>query len=222
MDDEKKYCGCCSTTHHILTALTILVMIGLLYLNLTKPIDNRQPVVNHTIEVKQPDYQRDTLTVYGNAQLTVSPDKAEIYISIVSDNKTAKLAQENNRVVANAVMAALKAQGIDASDIETETYYLARLEDGGIRDYDAADIYSGKDRIVDRGYRLTHTIKATIRQIDKVGDVIDATVRAGANGIENVVFGLTEESENRTRAEAMVKAVEAAKEKANKLSGRAY
>jgi uncharacterized protein len=208
MTDENRSCGCSSMTHSILMTLAFLALAGLLYMDYAKPAATAAPPFNPTIEVKQPDYQRNTLTVSGNAQLTVSPDKAEVYISVVSDNKTAKLAQENNRAVADEVMSALKALGLNASDVETETYALSKLED-----YD-----SEKGRYVERGYRLTNTIKATTRQIDKVGDIIDASVGAGANGVDQISFGLTKDAEKKVRDDAMVKATEAAREKAQMLA----
>jgi uncharacterized protein len=222
MTDENKKCGC-SKMAHIAMGITLMAVIGLLLLNYSKPAGNTTPAFNPTIEVKSPDTQRNTLTVSGNAQLSVTPDKATVLISVLSDNKTAKLAQENNRDAADAVLAALKSAGLNASDIETESYSLSKLEDWEVK-YDNAvaglpmDTEAQKGKIIDRGYRLTHTIKATTRQIDKVGDLIDAAVGAGANGVDSISFGLSKEAEKKVRDDAMVAATQAAKEKAQRLS----
>jgi uncharacterized protein len=172
---------------------------------------------NPTIQVQQPDYQRNTLTVSGNAQLTVSPDEASVYISVVSDNKTAKLAQENDRTTSDAVMAALRAAGLNASDIETQTYSLSKLDEYVPVDINVMPI-SEKAKYVDRGYRLTHTIKATTKHTESVGDIIDAAVAAGANGVDSITFGLTKETEKKVRDDALAKATQAAKEKAQSLA----
>jgi uncharacterized protein len=229
MTDEGKSCGC-KMAHSILMTVVVVAIFGLLYMNLAKPAASI-PAINPTIQVNQPDTQRNMLTVSGNAQLSVSPDEATVYISVVSDNKTAKLAQENDRVTSDSVMAALKAAGLKAADIETESYYLTKLEDWevipmpvariepapGASDSSAGYI-TEKGRYVERGYRLTHTIKATTKQIEGIGDLIDAAVGAGANGVDSVTFGLTKESEKKVRADALVKSVEAAKEKAQSMS----
>jgi uncharacterized protein len=209
--------------HCAFAMIAVLVIAGLMFQFMVRG-SNRSPMqINPIVQVQSPqDIQRNTLTVSGTSQLTVSPDEALLYISIVTDNKTAKMAQENNRVTADAVIAALRAQGLNASDIETDAYTLTKLEDyvpyPDVMVGVPSDINALKGKYVERGYRLTHTIKATSRQIDKVGDIIDASVGAGANGIDQITFELTKESEKKVRDDALMKATEAAKEKAQKLA----
>ena len=67
------------------------------------------------------------------------------------------------------MIAAIKAQGIPAADIQTEQVSLSlRFGDNG-------------DAVV--GYTATNTVSAIVRSIAKVGPVIDAAVDAGANQV---------------------------------------
>jgi uncharacterized protein len=221
MTDNGKSCGC-SMTHSILMTVVMVAVIGLLYMNAVKPVGNNAPAINPTIQVNQPDSQRNTLTVSGTSQLTVSPDEAILYVSIITDNATAKQAQLNNRETADAVMSALKAQGLNASDIETDSYSLTKLEDYVPDILPKIDVngmpIDQKYKYVERGYRLTHTLKATTRQIDKVGDLIDVAIGAGGNSVDQINFQLTKETEKKVKADALIKATEAAKEKAKSLA----
>ena len=202
MTDETKSCGCSSKMHHVFAAILLIAVVGLLYLNANK---EGAPTV---VQVDSGGLQKDTISVSGSAQITVAPDEALVYISVLTDNATAKVSQENNRVVTDAVMASLDGMGIGASDIETDSYSLSKLED-----YDQE---SGK--YIERGFRLTHTLKVTTKDIKGVGDIVDAAVGAGANGVDRVTFQLTKESEKAVRDQAMVKATQAAMDKAQSLA----
>jgi len=200
---------CQPTTPYLIIIVGLLVVVAvLLAINLNKPMEFK-PVV----EVKPPqDLQRNALIVSGNAQLSVAPDQAVVYVSIITDdNKTAKGAQEKNRKTANAVLNAIKRWGANASDIETGTYSLTKLE--------GWDTEEGK--YVEYGYRLTNTLNVTTQRINKLGGLIDASVAAGANGVESITFELSKKSEKKVREEALVKATKVAKQKGSQLASTA-
>jgi uncharacterized protein len=186
--------------------LGVLVIIAvLLAVNLNRPVEFK-PTVNVQA---QADPQRNTMSVSGNAQMSVAPDRAIVYISVITeDNKTANGAHTTNRDTSNAVVAALKGSGVNASDIETDTYSLEK-----ITNWDTE-----KSKYMEYGYRLTHTMKVTSAKIAEAGDLIDVAVGAGANGVPSVTFDLSKELEKKVRDDALVRATEAAKEKAQRLA----
>jgi len=193
---------------YVIAAVVVVVMVALLAVNLNKTIEFK-PVV----QIQQPqDPQHNTLSVSGSSQITVAPDRAIAYVSIVTeDKKVAKNAQDKNRDISNAVINALKAWGVNASDIETETYSLEKIQEWE----------SVKNKYVDNGYRLTHTLKVTTGKINDMGSLVDLCVNAGANGIDRITFDLSKESEKNARDAALIKATQVAVEKGQNLASTA-
>lgn len=152
--------------------------------------------------------QRDTMGVSGSSEISVTPDEAQIYINILTDAKTAKEAQSDNRDTTANVMTALKAAGLKAENIETTGYNL----------YKRTEWNKTAERYYEVGYELTNTMKITSSDITNVGSLVDIAINAGANGVDHVSFTLTKEGERKAKAEALLKATQAAKDKANNLA----
>ena len=196
------------TGHYVLAIVLVLAVAAFAALTVMRAAP--QPVqVSPVIQVQNPqDSQRNTLTVTGSAEITVSPDQAIAYVSVISEKKTAKDAQTANRDVANGVIDALKKWGVNASDIETQTYSLDKIQEWD----------SNNNRYIEKGYRLTHTLKVTTKRINDVGDLIDTSVNAGANGVDSITFSLTNEAEKKALNEVLSKAAVEAKDKAGRLA----
>jgi uncharacterized protein YggE len=188
--------------HEKSNTLAIVSVIGLIIIIIVMATANK-PVVNVGSET-----QRDKLSVSGNAELTVSPDEATIHLNILTDADTAKQAQDNNKEISNKVIAALKKAGIKEANIETTNYFLHKRTEWD----------SDSRKSVEVGYRLTHTLKVTTTDIEDVGKLTDTAVSAGANGVDRITFGLTKETEQEVRDQALEKASLAAKEKAKSIA----
>ena len=110
-----------------------------------------------------------SIVVSGNGSVATVPDRAQLSFGVSSDAKTASAALRANAVEMTKVIAALKAQGIAAADIQTQFVSLSpRYSSNG-------------EEIV--GYSAANLVSATVRKLDKVGGVIDAAVDAGANQV---------------------------------------
>ena len=151
---------------------------------------------------------RDTITVTGNADLSVQPDQAEIYLSITTESANAKDAQDKNRETSNKVIDTLKNSGVKGVDIETSGYNLGKKTR-----WDET-----QKRYVDDGYSLVHTLKVTTTNLEGSGKIVDAAVLAGANGVESVSFGLTKESQKKLQTQALMKATEDARSEAQSIA----
>jgi|SRR3989338_8505470 len=187
--------------HH---GIGIIIILGLIIALIVISINNK-PIVNVG---EGAGIQKDTLSVAGNAELTVAPDQAVLYISILTEGDTAKKAQDSNKAISNKVIDALKKAGIKNEDIETDNYYL----------YKKTEWEPKLEKVVDKGYELRHTLKVTTTKIDGVGSLVDTAVNTGANGVDRISFGLTKETEKEVRAQALEKASLAAKEKAKSIT----
>lgn len=191
---EKDYPGPCM---HMIPSLLVILLTIIAVILYIRPIT-----------LSTSDAMRNTLTVSGNSDISVAPDQAIVYVSIVTEDADAKQAQQGNTVLSNAVTDALKAWGISPSDIETDAYSLSRIQE-----WDPE-----KNRYIDGNYRLTHTLKVTTTLIDRIGELVDVAVNAGANNVNNVVFSLTKETERQVRDQALSKAAEVARQKGQLLA----
>ncbi|MEM3127219.1 MAG: SIMPL domain-containing protein [Candidatus Woesearchaeota archaeon] len=152
--------------------------------------------------------QQKTISVQGNSEFTTSPDEVKLYIRIETKATTPKQAQDMNRERSNTVIAALKNNGFAEENIKSTQYNLQKQEHW---DPDT-------QRIVATGYLLIHVIEATSKDIDNAGKVADLVIDAGATGVDSVQFTLSEEKKKTSNEEALKKAIENAREKANTIA----
>ena len=152
--------------------------------------------------------QQDTISLSANSKLTVAPDQAELYFRIQTEGKTAIDAQEGNKRASNTVLGALKAKGVKEKDIETTQYYISKKQ--------KYDPKTGESTTT--GYELIHVLKVTITDLENVGSLVDTGVSAGSNGVNNILFTLTDNKEKEVRDQALAAAGKLGKEKAQTLA----
>ena len=122
------------------------------------------------------------ITVVGDAQTKVAPDTAQITFSVVTQNNQALNAQQENAKKSDAVKAAIESITEAEPEVKTSDYNLSPQQD-----------YS-KDVLKISGYEIKNTVTVSVRNLSKVGAVIDAATKAGANSIEGIQFVLRENS----------------------------
>lgn len=151
--------------------------------------------------------EQDTISVSATAKVQSQPDKAELYVKIETLDTDAKQSQQKNSEISDAVIKRLISEGVAKNDIETSQYYLDQK------------IRYGKDgeQIVE-GYVTIHILKITTARTTEVGKLIDAAVSGGANGINSIVFTLSDEKKAELRNEAIANAAAEAKQKATKIA----
>jgi uncharacterized protein YggE len=109
------------------------------------------------------------ITVVGTGTATVAPDTATWSFGVQTSADTAEAALAANSAAMEQVVAALKGAGIADDDLQTEQVSVyPRTSDDGIS-------------IV--GYDASNTVRATIRNLDQAGAIVDAAVAAGANQV---------------------------------------
>lgn len=118
------------------------------------------------------------IIVSGEGTVRAAPDLALLTIGATIQGATAKAASDANSRVMSAVEAALHDAGIAANDIQTASFSVQPV-------YASAQSNS-PPRI--SGFAVTNQLAVTVRQIDKVGDVLDRAIAAGANDIGSVQF----------------------------------
>jgi len=177
--------------------LAVVVVLGLLGYSAIKPVLN-------AASGKEPAH----ISAQGDSELSVMPDEAIVRIKVETKEKTAKLAQDKNSEIMSDVQSALKRAGLSSDDIETDQYNLHQWQEW--------DPITRKS--VEKGYRLYHTIKVTTNDLQKVGELITVAVDAGADGIENIQFDLSDQEKKEVKKEALQQASQNAKEKAQAVA----
>jgi uncharacterized protein len=115
-----------------------------------------------------------------------------------------------------SVLAALKKMGIADKDIQTSNFSI-NFERQGDQQPVTAQATPGKFEPPAGFYRVSNMVQVTIRDMNKVGDVIDTAVKAGANNVYGIGFGL--ENTDSLEGQARDEAVKDAKARAEALAG---
>jgi uncharacterized protein len=119
-----------------------------------------------------------TISVSGSGQASLTPDVAYIFIGVQTENKDASEAVSANSTRANRIMDALRRSGIAARDIRTSNFSIYPQTQ-----YDNQGRPTGEIT-----YIVNNTVNVTVRDINRVGSVLDSAVEAGANSINGIQF----------------------------------
>jgi uncharacterized protein YggE len=181
-------------------------LLGLLFLAVFSVMIVAIVAVDNAHEKNNQDVR--SLSVSGTQVLEVAPDEAVILLDVSTRGKDAASVSAENKVLVNKVMAALKDQGVAASDIETTGLSLHRWFEWNNKDMTNED----------KGYEQVNSIRITTSNLDKVGSILDAAIAAGANSVQDVQFKLKDATEEQYKEQAMQQATAIAKKKASVLA----
>ena len=126
-----------------------------------------------------------TVSVTGEASISVPPDLAQIDSGVTTEAKTAREASEANNKAMAGVLQALKNAGLPEKDIQTSRLSLSPQSAPGRNPNAPFQI---------TGYRASNRVTVTIRDITKVADTIDVLVGSGANEISGISFMVSKAS----------------------------
>jgi uncharacterized protein len=144
-----------------------------------------------------------TISVTGEAKVSVAPDLAEVNGGVTTQAKTAREASDSNNKAMAAVLAALKGAGIADADVRTSRLSLQPQ---------VSPMRSGADMPTIVGYRASNSVTVRVRDIARVAETVDALLAAGANEIGGVNFLVSNAS--KWLDEARPKAIADARRKA--------
>ena len=159
-----------------------------------------------TINQAAPDTVR-TLNVSGLGVVYLTPDIVYINIGVSTQREDAAEAVSVNKEQTSKVIQAIKDFGVNAKDIRTTNFSI-----WSNTQYDP----SGSGQITSTTYSVDNTVSVTVRDLDKLGDLLDAAIQAGANNIYSIQFDVEDKTE--ATKEARAQAVEDAKTEAQELA----
>lgn len=165
-------------------------------------------------------YPATGIQVVGQGEVRVKPDVALINLGVEAQAKTAAEARSQAAQAMGQVLEALRSSGVAEKDIRTYHFTIQP-----VREYDRET-----KREILFGFRVTNLITAKVREMDKIGGILDTAVEAGGNLIR--VQGISFRVENpkpfyaqarkEALAEAMTKAQELAQLAGVKLGKPTY
>lgn len=143
----------------------------------------------------------NTIAVSGMAEQEVAPDMAYIDVGINVRADDAETARTQEAQIASQIRRALLGFAITDNDLQNTSYYLYqeyKVDRNGVRTADK--------------YVLDSSIKVTVKDLDKLSQVIDNVVEAGATNISNITYALS--TQNIIQRQLLATAVENARDKA--------
>jgi uncharacterized protein YggE len=150
------------------------------------------------------------IVVTGEGEATARPDLAMLTLSVMREAKTAREALDANSSAMTEVIAAMKAEGVADADLQTSSlsieprYAYPTNKDG---EQQAPQLV---------GYQVTNSLGVRVRQIDKVGALLDKAVTLGVNQGGQINFDSVDAT--KTLTEARKRAVQDAMGRAKTLA----
>ena len=148
--------------------------------------------------------------------MKVKPDVANTTVGVEALGPTVDAAMADAEARMTSVLDALKKMGIADKDIQTSNFSInfeRQMEQKPV----TAQATPGKFEPPAGFYRVSNMVQVTIRDMTKVGDVIDTAVKAGANNVWGISFSL--EDTKGLEEQAREAAVKDAQARAESLAG---
>jgi uncharacterized protein YggE len=183
--------------------LTLALLATTIFLSAGKLSLGAQPVL---AQANEPS--KRTINVTGTGKVTLTPDIAYVSIGVHTEGKDAAEAVATNTSQAQKVVDALKAFKIDPKDIQTINFSIYPQQQ-----YDNEGKPQGITYVVD------NTVYVTLRDINQLGELLDAVVKAGSNSINSIQFDVADREAAMSQARKL--AVENGQKQAEELAAAA-
>jgi len=195
--------------------LAILAIIGLVALNgfsmyyayyaYSTALPNSGSLLNAPFTGQGSENRPNVISISGTGIVSVTPDIAQVTISVVTQSISAAEAQQSNAATMTKVIQALMDVGVSKEDVKTIGYSLSPRYS-----------YDGQQTLI--GYECRNMIAVTTKNTAEVGKLIDVAVGAGANEVGGVFFTVSEEKRAQLMTDAIKKAVGDADAKAQAIA----
>ncbi|CUH68399.1 26 kDa periplasmic immunogenic protein precursor [Thalassovita gelatinovora] len=119
------------------------------------------------------------ITVTGDARIAVEPDMAMVSLGVKQRAKTAEAAMNQTSQIVAQMVERLKVQGIATRDLQTNElslYQVDRRSSSGEREPD--------------GFEASNMVQVRVRDLEKLGALLNAVLEDGANQFNGLTFGL--------------------------------
>ncbi len=149
--------------------------------------------------------KQDLFTVTGEGKVVVIPDTGKLTLGISITRSDIKSAQTEANTVINKITESMKKMGVAEKDIKTAGYNIHP-------DYD----YTDGQKLT--GYRVQVSMNVTVRDLEKIGPVIDQATVMGVNTVGGIQFTIDDNKQKEIYNKARSEAIKNAKEKAQAIA----
>jgi uncharacterized protein len=159
----------------------------------------------------------NTISVSGTGDIYAKPDLAVGTFSVVSEAKTVAEAMADNTTKMSSVVEAVKELGAADKDLQTTNFSVyPRYEYQKVDGPDAAIYPNGKSVLV--GYGVNSSLQVKMRDMEKIGQIIEGATKAGANEVGDLQFTIDKQDD--LKKQARDQAIGQAKAKAEDLASQ--
>jgi uncharacterized protein YggE len=131
------------------------------------------------------------ITMAGHGEVRATPDTAMLSAGVSTQGATAAAALAANNGRMQAVLAALKKQGVPDKDVQTANFSVSPQY---------ANASGEAPRIT--GYQANNQVEVRLEDVGKLGTALDAVVTAGANQMNGVNFSIRNDADLLAQARA--------------------
>ena len=195
---------------NIVFAVVALLLIGAVLLSgcVPAPVTEAAPQAGGESPAR-------TITVVGRGEVKAKPDVATTTVGVEVLAPTVEAAMEQGKARMAAIVDALKKLGIADKDIQTSNFSInfeRTQPEVSAPKGEVAPAEPGTPEQPAGSYRVSNMVQVTIRDLNQVGQVLDVAVKAGANNVWGINFGL--EDTSKLEGQARAKAIDDAKARA--------
>jgi len=141
----------------------------------------------------------------GEGRVSTAPDIARVVVGVEAQEPTVARANADATTRMKKVLAALEKAGVAAKDIRTLRYNV-----------DVQRSFQGPNAGTVIGYRVVNQAQVTVRELPRLGAVLEQVVAAGANDVSGI--SLEKEDTSAERGRALERAMSDARGKASVLA----
>jgi len=143
------------------------------------------------------------ISVSATAEIKVPPDEVQLTLGIDSHDKDLVVAKASNDERIKKLLALAHTAGVEAKNIQTSALTMG-------------PVYSDEKIPKLLGYQVSQTVTVTLTDVSKYEDLLTSFLKVGVNRVDGINFLVADPK--KYRQDARLKAVRAAREKANTMA----
>ena len=139
-----------------------------------------------------PTAENDGILVTGSATIQSSPDLATLRVGVQSFDKNVEQAVNDNNTKIENIISNLKNKGLTEKDMETDQFNISPQRE-----------YRNNNPPIVVGYNVSNILTVKIRNLESLGEIMQATVGSGANTINGLSFSIEDPNPLRQKARGL-------------------
>lgn len=173
--------------------------------------------ISTVIDIKNKIQETEnTITVSATGEVYAKPDLALTTFSVITEAKTVAEAMSGNTEKMNAIIDFMKGEGVEDKDLKTTSFNIYPRYEWYEKGTCIPPCPQGKRVLV--GYEVRQSLQVKIRDMEKIGTIVEGGTGAGANQVSDLQFTIDNQDELKKQARA--NAIEKAKAKASELASQ--